>query len=250
MQIKKYKGITIRVVGFLIMPALWILLKYCFEVSNRYLPAINDVFRAFEVINPSIWIHFIWSFGRLIIGFLGGCIIGVSLGMAMFKSQTILSLVYPAIQSLRSVPAAATVPFFLLWFGFEERGKLLLIFFGIAFNLAVATIEILKKIPDKYLVFFRSIGASPQRYVRVFALPFVLEKLLPTLRFSLSTAIGLVVISEFLGSQIGLGYLIQTARATFSMNVIFACTILFGVMNFIADRLLITIWRKLIYWKI
>ena len=139
--------------------------------------------------------------------------------------------------------------FFLLWFGFEETGKFLLIFTGIAFNLSITTIEILSIIPDKYLIFFRSINKQAENHLRYFALPFVLEKLLPTLRFSLSTAIGLVVVSEFLGSQVGLGYLIQTARSTFSMNVIFACMLLFGVMNFAIDKILVFIWGKIIYWK-
>lgn len=245
----KTKSNTLKIVGIILVPAIWFALKYLFNVSDRYLPSPISVIDVFSSLEPNVLIHFSWSLGRLIVGYSGGILIGILLGLWLFKSKTITDLLYPAIQSLRSVPAAATVPFFLLWFGFEETGKFILIFTGIAFNLAITIIEILSKIPDKYLIFFRSINKQAESHIRDFALPFVLEKLLPTLRFSLSTAIGLVVVSEFLGSQVGLGYLIQTARSTFSMNIIFACMLLFGVMNYAIDKILVLIWKKIIYWK-
>ena len=243
------KNNIIKVIGIILFPSVWLILTYCINVPERYLPSPSNVISAFSTIEPNIVIHFLWSFFRLIVGYIGGVLVGIFLGLRLFKSKTLYHLLFPTIQSLRSIPAAATVPFFLLWFGFEETGKFLLIISGIAFNLSITTIEILSRIPDKYSIFFRSINDRAENHLQNFALPFVLEKLLPTLRFSLSTSIGLVVVSEFLGSQVGLGYLIQTARSTFSMNVIFACMLLFGVMNFLVDKLLITIWSKIIKWK-
>lgn len=240
---------SIKIAGIVLVPVIWVVLKYYFHISDRYLPTPVSVVETFNSIQPNIMIHFSYSLGRLIVGYSGGVVIGIMLGLWLFKSKRLTDILYPTIQSLRSVPAAATVPFFLLWFGFEETGKFILIFTGIAFNLSIATLEILSKIPDKYLIFFRSINKNAENHLRDFALPFVAEKLLPTLRFSLSTAIGLVVVSEFLGSQVGLGYLIQTARSTFSMNVIFACMLLFGIMNFAVDKILVLIWQKIIYWK-
>ncbi|MCF8239762.1 MAG: ABC transporter permease subunit [Melioribacteraceae bacterium] len=246
----KIKKIALTTSGIILIPVVWIVLKYLDVISDRYLPSIQSVIDAFLSIEPNILIHSYWSLLRLVVGFTGGTVIGIVLGLYLFKSRVLNKLLYPGIQSLRSIPAAATVPFFLLWFGFEETGKLLLIFTGIAFNLSITTLEVLSRIPEKYLIFFSSIKSSPRDKLNYFALPFVLEKILPTLRFSLSTAISLVVISELLGSQVGLGYLIQTARSTFSMNVIFASMILLGIMNYTADKILIVSWKKLIYWRI
>lgn len=246
----KSRKVILHITGIILIPVVWIALKYLDIISDRYLPSIPSVIDAFVSIEPNILIHTYWSIIRLVIGFVGGTVIGIGLGLYLFKSNILNKLFYPGIQSIRSIPAAATVPFFLLWFGFEETGKYLLIFAGIAFNLAITTLEVLARIPEKYLILFNSIQSSPRNNLNYFALPFVLEKILPTLRFSLSTAIGLVVISEFLGSQVGLGYLIQTARSTFSMNVIFASMILFGIINYTADKLLIASWKKLIFWRI
>ncbi|RZL41424.1 MAG: ABC transporter permease subunit [Pedobacter sp.] len=241
---------SLHITGLFLAPILWIGCKSMFNISDSYLPSFNSVLDAFITLKPNIAIHLGWSFGRLVIGFIGGISVGLFLGLFLFKYNNFKLLLYPLIQSIRSIPAAATIPFFLLWFGFDEVGKFLLIFLGIAFNLAITTLEILNQIPEKYLIMFNSYNSSAKNKIRKFSLPFVMEKILPTLRFSLSTSIGLVVISEILGSQVGLGYLIETARSTFSMNVIFAATILFGVVNFIMDKGLIYYWNKLIYWKL
>jgi ABC-type nitrate/sulfonate/bicarbonate transport system permease component len=60
---------------------------------------------------------------------------------------------------------------------------------------------------------------------------------------------GVIIVSELLGSQIGLGYLIQNARSTFSMHVIFLATIILGVLNATLDQILTRVWTKLVYWR-
>ena len=89
----------------------------------------------------------------------------------------------------------------------------------------------------------------PESLTLKFLLPSVLERILPTLRFALATALGLVVVSELLGSQVGLGYLIQTARSTFSLQLIFLAAILLGVMNFCLDFLLRWCWGLIVFWR-
>jgi ABC-type nitrate/sulfonate/bicarbonate transport system permease component len=58
-----------------------------------------------------------------------------------------------------------------------------------------------------------------------------------------------VIVSELLGSQIGLGYLMQTARSTFSMHVIFLTTILLGLLNAAVDVGVTWGWQKMVYWR-
>jgi len=120
---------------------------------------------------------------------------------------------------------------------------------GIAFNIAIATSQVLSEIPEKHQILFRSFGLSPGAMIRDYTIPRLMETLLPTVRFSLSTAMAVVIVSELLGSQIGLGYLIQTARSTFSMHVIFLAVIMLGILNAIADFALTRLWTRSVYWR-
>ena len=151
-------------------------------------------------------------------------------------------------QSLRAIPAVATVPFFILWFGFSETGRILLFVLGISLNLIVSILQSLQNIDEKYLIAFRSYGMEVRKLPMKILVPFALEKLLPTMRFSLTVLIGLSVIAELLGSQSGLGYLLQSARTTYSFDVVVACAILYGIMTITFDYGLRIIWAYIVPW--
>jgi ABC-type nitrate/sulfonate/bicarbonate transport system permease component len=246
---KSLSKFIIIFIGILLVPIIWVSVKYGFNIEERYLPSPGSLLSAFSEIEPNILIHTAFSFTRLIVGFISGSIIGILIGLIFYKSKIFYNLLYPTFQSIRSIPPYATIPFFLLWFGFSETGKFIIILFGISFNLAIASFQTLASIREKYHVFFKSINSNAKNHIRYFTLPYILENILPTLRFSLSTAIGLVVVAEMLGSQLGLGYLIQTAKSTFSLNVVFLAAILFGIINYLTDQILILLWKKIVYWK-
>ena len=245
----KAKDSTILAIGCMLPLIIWIGVKYCFNIEDRYLPSPKDVLMVFRELSPNILYHGWVSFVRLVIGFISGTVLGVFLGILIQKSKLSYYLIYPTIQSIRAIPPYATIPFFILWFGFSEIGKFVTIICGITFNLAVATYQTLLSIDNKYIVFFESIGKERHQYPWSFNLPYVVERILPTLRFSLSTAIGLVVVAEMLGAQVGLGYVIQTSRSTYSMDVIFLAAFLFGIINMMVDKSLILLWKLIVFWK-
>lgn len=239
----------VPIIGIILMPVIWVALKYFTHVSDRYLPAPTDVIRAATEIDPSVIIHASCTTVRLVLGFLAGTLAGVILGITTFNSKTFARLISPTIASMRSIPAIAIVPFFILWFGFSETGRILMVVMGIAFNLAVATYQALSNMPEKHKILFKSFDISPRSLTWEYVIPRLMETLLPTVRFSLSTAMGVVIASELLGSQIGLGYLMQTARSTFSMHVIFLATIILGLLNAFVDFVLTRAWNRAVYWR-
>jgi len=244
------KRLAVGVSASLLLPAMWIAVKYGFAISDRYLPSPTEVFRSINDPNPSLLVHIGASWLRLATGFILGVVGGIGAGVLWWRSPAMDRWSNPSVQALRAVPPTATIPFFLLWFGFAELGRVLLIFLGIALNVAIAARQILRNTPQKYLTALRSAGlANHEIPVRHFAIPLVLESILPTLRFALSTSIGLVVVSEILGSQVGLGYLIQSARSTFALQMVFLAAIAFGLINVVSDKALCWVWQRAVFWR-
>ena len=239
----------IKILSVALIPALWLLLKYCFDISNRFLPGPNEVFYAMADIEPSIFYHALFTVSRLCVGFVGGTFFGIAVGLFFFKYLTLEKLFSPSVHALRAVPAAASVPFFILWFGFSEFGRYLLIFMAVSLNVAVASYQILKNHSRAHLAFFKSfnieIGGLPFRY----SLPRIVQDLLPTLRYSLSLSIGAVTVSELLGAQVGLGYILQIGRATFSLSLMFLAIMAIGLIAAFADKALQLVWNRIVYWR-
>lgn len=236
------------VAGMLFVPAIWWVLTEWFCVSERYLPSIQSVATAWVGLEPSILVHLSATAFRFVIGFLIGTLAGITLSVITARMRWLDALLTPTILSMRAIPAAAMVPFFLLWFGFSESGRYVLATVAVAFNVSVAARQILAHIPMRHDSFFKSYGLNPYALTFKYCLPRIAEGILPTLRYSLALAIGAIAVSELLGSQVGLGYLLQTARSTFSLNLLFLSMLLFGVLSIAADSCLKLGWRYVTFW--
>jgi ABC-type nitrate/sulfonate/bicarbonate transport system permease component len=235
--------------GSVVLPLFWWTMTGLVGVSARFIPPISSVLMAWSRVDPPIWVHASYTLSRLLIGFLVGTLFGFFIALLMASSARIHALMTPAIQSLRAVPAAACVPFFLLWFGFSEWGRYLLVVLAVAFNVAVAARQILEDHSSAHRAFFASFGILPGHLPLRYGLPKILEGILPTLRYSMALAIGAVTVSELLGSQVGLGYLIQTARLTFSLDLLFLAMIGLGALSAASDALLQATWSLVVFWK-
>ncbi|MFH1741445.1 MAG: ABC transporter permease subunit [bacterium] len=244
----KHASYILTLLGALLVPILWITAKTFLSIDDRYLPSVNAVIRAAVALEPSLLHHTVYTATRLVLGSTLGIIAGIALGLALHRWKIFARIGMPSVQSMRAIPPLAIVPFFLLWFGFSEVGRYLMVVAGIGFNVAVATYHIAEDVPEKYSIMFAGLRVSPRKFILSFALPRALERLLPTLRFSVATAAGLVIVSELLGSQIGLGYLIQSARSTFATHTIFLAAIVLGLLSTCTDFLVRIGWRRIVYW--
>jgi ABC-type nitrate/sulfonate/bicarbonate transport system permease component len=241
------RGLT-GAAGALVGLAVWLAVKYAFAIPDRYLPGLSALWRAAVDIGPAWFVHTLATVSRTLIGFALGTAAGVSLALALFRLKW-LNFAMPLIHGLRAVPAVAIVPFFLLWFGFSEVGRYLLVVLTLGLNVLVACADRLENPRETDLVLFLNLNEPLQRRILRYWLPRVVEDLLPTLRFGVALALGVIVISEMLGAQTGLGYLMQTSRATFSLNVIFLSALVLGLVAGALDLVLRVLWGSIVSWR-
>jgi len=243
------RRVLLSVAGGLFLPVVWYFAKNGLGISDRYLPSISAVIGAVTDLDPGLGVHVAATVTRLAIGFVLGTCGGIAAGIMFARWPFSDYLLNPSIQALRAVPAAATVPFFLLWFGFSELGRYLLVLLAVGLNVAVASHQVLASHSRSHAAFFHSFGLNSGEFPLRYSLPRVAEAILPTLRYSLALSIGAVTVSELLGSQTGLGYLLQTGRSTFALHLMFLAMIAVGVVAAVLDWLLQILWRKIIYWN-
>jgi ABC-type nitrate/sulfonate/bicarbonate transport system permease component len=249
MLIYKLKKLLQGVLGWSLPVIIWIFLCYVVGVPQRYLPRPDAVFGAVSDIQPPLYLHITATAARVVIGTIAGTIGGVALALCITTWDSTRRLIMPAALSLRAIPPIATVPFFLLWFGFSEWGKFLLVATGVGLNIVVAAIQILEQTDEKFLIALTSFNRSLRSNPFVVSLPLIMEGLLPTLRTSVAIIFGASLVSELLGSQLGLGYLIQTSRTTYSMHVVFLVTLILGVLATFLDWGVVGVWNLFIFWR-
>lgn len=237
------------VIGSLLLPSIWCILSYAFAIPERFLPKPASVLRAIIEIQPNVFWHLWLTTERLVIGSVAGTLFGLVLTFLVTVFRPGRWIMLPIIQQARAVPPAALVPFLLLWFGFSEIGKYLLVVSGIGFNLAIAGIQIVQDVPERYRAAFVTFPLGRFKRFMYFDVYRILENLLPAIRVSVAIALGLVIVAEYLGSQAGLGYLIQASRSTFALQTVVLCVILLGILAAIADMIIVWLWVRIIYWR-
>lgn len=218
----KYKLISILSIIFILM--LWVFLTKSGIVKPLYFPHPEEVFQAIGSIGINIFGHIIATVYRILAGFLIGAFIGVGVGLLMSYNNYIYSGLNYIIESWRPIPPVALLPFFILWFGFSDFGKIFLVSFGCALIMVVNTVEAIRNVKPIYLRAAYSLGADKRKVFKTVIFPGILPELKSGLRISIALSISLVIVSEFMGANQGLGYLINISKITFSTQ-----TILFGI---------------------
>src|SRR5690606_5220805 len=143
-----------------IFVGLWWLGVVVFNIESYVLPSPLETVLALGQYKTSLLKHGLITLVTTFIGFAAAVIVGMGLGIMIGTSRLVYRALYPLLVGLNSVPKAALVPIFVIWFGVGTVPSVLtafmLSFFPIVSNVATAfaTIE------PELLEVMRSLGAS------------------------------------------------------------------------------------------
>ncbi|OMD38456.1 ABC transporter permease [Paenibacillus odorifer] len=230
---------------------LWQLAGSTGLISAQFLPTPLSIARAFTglLVTGELTHHLGVSMGRAGIGFLIGGVLGLLFGVLTGLFRSVEYVLDPSVQVLRLVPHLAIAPLIILWFGFGEMSKVVIILTGSFFPLYINTFMGIRNVDNKLFEVSLVLGFSPYQKLRRLILPAALPGILLGLRLSLAVAwIGLVV-AELIGSQSGIGFLINEAKQNSNTEVVFVGIIIFAIVGKLIDSLFRIIEHKFLFWR-
>ncbi len=169
-------------------------------------------------------------------GFLLSVLVGIPLSIAIAYSTTIEGFLYPILVFSQSIPKIAIAPLFVVWFGFGAIPKVIAAFLLGFFPVVVATVTGFKSVDRDMLDLARSMRATRLQVFQKISLPHSMPFIFSGLKVSVTLAVVGAVVGEFVGSNSGLGYLLQMANGNFDLPLMFAGLVvlaLIGVLLFI-----------------
>ena len=141
------------------------------------------------------------------------------------------------------------IPFFLMWFGINEPGKLVLITLGVFAIVVVSTLEAVRNVPPIFLRAGETLGASKYQLFRTIIIPAVIPELIGPLRVAAALSYTLVVAGEFMGAQSGLGFRIMEARRLFNPDVILVGVVVITGLSAVTDTLIRKVTGYITRWS-
>ena len=188
------------------------------------------------------------SLGRVTGGFLLGAGLALPLGLFMGASPRTYEYFTPIIQVLRPIPPIAWIPMSILWFGLGNPPAIFLISLGAFFPVLMNTIAGVQNVDGIYLRAARNLGAGRGAMFRRVILPAATPYILAGIRIGIGTAFIVVIVSEMIAVNNGLGYRILEAREFMWSDKIIAGMVTIGLLGLGIDQVMNALNSYLLRW--
>ena len=225
--------VLLKLFNPIFLPGPWLVLGALVELATK----------------GQLWIHLGATLERVAIGFGTGAALGVALGLAAGYLTPVRNVVEPLVELLRPVPPLAVLPLFIVWVGIGEPSKIGFITYATFFPIFLTTVTGVRQIDPVLLRAAQSLGARGLPLFTRVILPAALPDVLTGLRLGVALAFFVIVISEFIGAEHGLGYLINDGRNFFLVPQMLGAAVVLGLLGYAGNALVRLVERRLMRWQ-
>ena len=245
------KQSLIRYLPLLLLAAGWELAARLELVSSTALPPLSDVIAAWidMIKDGELVSNGASSLYRAGVGLALSVIVGTLLGISMAWWKPVNVLVAPLVEIFYPLPKSALIPVTVIWLGFGDGSKILLIFLGCMLPVTIGAFNGARSSEQVLVWSARSMGANRLRMLWDVVLPSAMPELLNGIRTALALAFILLVSSELIVAQKGFGYLIGFLGANGSYDAMYAVVFTVAFLGFAADRIYRTFVHRVLLWR-
>jgi NitT/TauT family transport system permease protein len=241
----------LRYLPLLLLALAWEIGARTGLISTLALPPLSAVLAAWVdlVRDGELITNGAASLWRAAAGLLLAIGIGGVLGIVMAWWRPVNVLLGPLVEMFYPMPKSALIPVTVLWLGFGNGSKILLILLGCMLPVTIGAFNGARSSEQALVWSARSMGASRLRMLWDVVVPSALPELLNGIRTALALSFILLVSSELIAAQQGFGYLIGFLGASGSYDAMFAVVLTVALLGFIADRIYLLVMHRMLRWQ-
>jgi ABC-type nitrate/sulfonate/bicarbonate transport system permease component len=188
------------------------------------------------------------SLCRLAAGFAIALLLGCAGGVVLGSLRDLDPWLRPTIEYFRFIPAVAILPASLILFGATDEMRIFVIAFGSVFPVLLAATDGARRVDPLLIDVARVNGLSTaERLVRV-VLPAAAPSIFAGARVALSIALVMMVISELIAADDGLGFYILRSQRLFQTANVYAGVLAIGTIGLVLTLALLSIEKRVLAW--
>jgi len=192
--------------------------------------------------------EFLMTVGRMALGFAIGAAWGVVIGTLIGLNRNAREVVSPIVEFLRSIPATATLPLFIILLGGGDDMRVVFIAYGVSWFVLINTAAGVGSIHKTMLDVGKAFRVSPARRLFAIILPAALPKIFAGLRIASTAALLLAIVSEFMLALNGIGFSLVVAQSKFNLLTMWSWMLALAILGLIVNSLLEFIERRVLAW--
>lgn len=231
---------------------IWYVIIWLGDLQAFILPTPLLVWERFvrSLQDGSLMRHFSITLGEVLAGLLIGGVAAMICGYVLAKSPRLEQILSPYIVASQSVPTVAIAPLLVIWFGPGLSSKVLICALIVFFPILINTIVGVRAVPEDLHDLMRSLHATRWQTFRLLELPAALPVLLGGIRIGATLSVIGAVVGEFVGSDRGLGFLINIGRGQYDTALVFVAMFTLVVMALALYGLVLVVEKRLLSWQV
>jgi NitT/TauT family transport system permease protein len=229
--------------------AFWETAVHALNVRSILLPSPSEIVSTMISQHRLLLTHLWPSLYLTIAGFALSVVGGVLVAVLITYSTILRRGFYPVIVVSQVIPKIAIAPLFIVWFGTGATSSLLLAvliaFFPMTINAAMG----FQSMDDDIHRMARTFMASRWQIFWKIRMPNALPYIFGGMKISITLAIIGVIVSEFVASQEGIGYLIKLAGGLLDTPLMMAAIAALSLSGLVLYGLIAFAEHRAVYWQ-
>jgi NitT/TauT family transport system permease protein len=218
-------------------------------IRSIILPPPSAVFEVM-VLRYDLLITHLWpSIYLTVLGFVLSVIGGIFVAVLITYSTIVRKGFYPVIVVSQVIPKISIAPLFIVWFGTGTMSSLLLAFLVAFFPMTINAAMGFESVDEDIHRMARTFMGSRWQIFWKIRMPNALPYIFGGMKISITLAIIGVIVSEFVASQEGIGYLIKLAGGLLDTPLMMAAIAVLSISGLALYAIIAGAEHWAVYWQ-
>jgi sulfonate transport system permease protein len=241
-------NLTIRLVSVTVFLLLWEMVGRSIDPVLFTTPSAVSVAAVDMIRSGELWTYLYPSLLVLLYGFSLAVVFGIAIALLLARYWVLDVAFSGYITFLYSIPSVALVPLIVLWAGYEQTAKVIVLFFFAFFPMVINTYQGVKAVDPRLIEVGHAFRCNERQLWANIVIPASLPFIVTGLRLALGRGLIGMVLADLYTALSGIGYLIARTAATYRVDRMFVPIVTLGLLGVTLTALLRLIEKRVAPW--
>lgn len=234
---------------FIILLCIWEVLVRLLHVDAYTLPAPSAIFKSFFNDFSTYHVHLYPTLLLVVLGIICSILCGICVAIILRLIPGLHEYIYPLLIMSQNVPVIVIAPLLVIWFGFGILPKLIVITLVCFFPITVSLLEGFNETDKELEKYMKMMGATRLERFKKLEWPNSMTYFFNGLKIAGTYSVMGAIISEWLGSDKGLGKFMLIAQRAFQVDQVFVAIVWIIIFAMVIYLVIYIIQRIVLRWK-
>ncbi len=235
-------------IALLMFLAVWEIGVSALSIEKWLFPAPSLIANSLWTSRELIYIHTIQTISETLLGLFIAILVGATLAILMEWSAFFRNLFKPLLIVSQTIPFIVLAPLLIIWLGYGVLPKIVVIVLACFFPISMSMYEGFRSVDVNLLKLMKSMRVGKLQTFRLVKLPASMPSFFSGLKIAGAYAVGVAVVSEWLGAEKGLGIFLLRSAKSYQTEAVFASIVVISLLSLVIVGIIELSARRFVPW--